>query len=282
MATKDEVLREIDDLNSTSDLYKPDEDIEIIRSKIMKDYGQAIFLEMDNEKTAYSTRRAQEKAILHYISTGDILKISALLDLSEKKKQGKVTTDSMTVGAMSDIPKLQALGLLISGITLYTRAAIDGGLPEHMAYALSDSYIKNSITLNNITEINEITNCALFDFTNEVYKYKYKDCSLLIRTCCEYITRHLHDEITLSTLSTLTHKSANYISDSFYKELGIRPTEFIRNQKLDYAKSTLEIADLSITALSDLLSFPSPSAFIAYFKKRYEVTPMEYKKQHFH
>lgn len=101
---------------------------------------------------------------------------------------------------------------------------------------------------------------------------------MLIRKCCEYINRHLHDEITLKILAGITGRSANYISDLFYKELGIRPTEYIRKTKLGYACHVLEIANLSVSAISDLLAFPSASSFISYFKAEYGVTPLQYKK----
>lgn len=32
--------------------------------------------------------------------------------------------------------------MFIAGITLFTRAAIEGGVPEETAYALSDGYIQ--------------------------------------------------------------------------------------------------------------------------------------------
>jgi len=248
-----------------------------IRSRILDEARIKVFQDMDDDKNAESTRRASERAIFYYISTGDIIKISQMLEQTSKDETNVNTGNDSIVGDISEDARLQALSIMISGVTLCTRAAIDGGLPETVAYDLSDSYIHHALEITNHRQIMNLISCAVYDFTYEVYKYKYRDCSSLVKKCCEYISRHLHDEITLKTLSELTGKSANYISDSFYKDLNIRPTPYIRKLKLDYACHVLEVADLSISAVSDLLAFPSTSSFITYFKAEYGLTPLQYR-----
>ena len=76
-----------------------------------------------------------------------------------------------------------------------------------------------------------------------------------------------------------TGKSAGYISKIFQDEMGMRPIAYIRKEKLDYAIHALELTDFSVSAISDLLSFPSTSAFIKYFKEEYGCTPLEYKNR---
>jgi len=247
-----------------------DSEIAQIRNRILEDTRVKVFQEMDDDLEQTATRRSTEKAFFYYISSGDIVKVGELLQHMEKNEQ--------KVGDISEDALKQEQSMFISAVTLFTRAALDGGLPETIAYSLSDAYIHTVLDMKEPSKITKLIFGAFYDFTYEVHRYKYRDCSSLVRKCCEYINRHLHDEITLKTLSDLTGKSANYISDSFQKDLQIRPTLYIRKLKLDYAKHVLEVADLSVAAISDLLAFPSTSSFITYFKEEFGVTPLQFKK----
>lgn len=243
--------------------------IEKIRNGVIEDARLKVFYEMDHETGEKVTRRASEKAMFYYVSTGDIVKISEIIAHADANQR---------YGDISENARMQALSILISAVTLFTRAAVDGGLPETIAYSLSDAFIHSALSMERADEIMTLASCALYDFTFEVNRYRYRDCTQLVRKCCEYISRHLHDEITLKTLTEYTGKTANYISDSFYKDLKVRPTVYIRKLKLDYAKNILEVAELSVAAVSDLLAFPSTSAFITYFKEEFGVTPLQYRK----
>lgn len=257
--------------------YQPPAEIAELRAAILKDYSAQVFYESEGQGTPVSYKYASEKALTYYITSGNISKIQAIIQEMNPSKNRYDPAYFVDIGLLSDNPLQQATSMYVCGITIYTRAAIDGGLPEHMAYALSDNYIRHGLRLTNIEELYSIQNCAIYDFTNQVYQYKYRNCGLHVKKCCEYILRHLHEKITLEDLSEVTNKSTGYISKKFEDELGMRPTIFIRNQKLEYAAQALKATSVPVTALSDLLAFPSPSAFIGYFKEKYNMTPLEYR-----
>ena len=257
--------------------FTPDKSVAKIRNNILKGFEQQIFFETEGLGDPISYKRAFEKSLMYYISSGNVSKILSLINSINPEDNKYAPGEFNDIGEVSDNPLSQAISMFVSGITLYTRAALDGGLPDHIAYSLSDNYIKYSLMVTSIPKLNHLQNCALYDFTSQVSRYKYRNCGLYVKKCCEYIYRHLHDKISLSDLSSITGKSEGYISKIFEQELSVRPTEFIRDMKLEYAANALEISDVSISALSDLLSFPSTSAFITYFKKKYSYTPLEYK-----
>lgn len=247
-----------------------------LREQVLKEAKGKVFLEMDNASETNTTRQASEKALFYYISTGNIAKVAEIMVQFEANIGQIDNMDYSRIGEMSENITKQAISTLISAVTLYTRAAVEGGLPEIIAYNLSDSYIHTALDLTNPHTVDSLSVSALYDFTYEVYAYKYKSCSHLVRTCCEYIGCHLHDTVTMAILSELTGKSPNYISDCFQKDLQVRPTVYIRKRKLEYAKHTLEVANISVSALATLLAFPSTSSFITYFKEEYGVTPLQY------
>jgi len=251
-----------------------------IRSAILEDAAKKIFYERDDDVHSMQTRRNYEKASIYYISTGDIVKISEMIHAASVNPGGEreIEAKGVIIGDLSENAIIQAQGIFISAVTLCTRAAVDGGLPEIVAYNLSDAYIHKALEIRDSKKISELTGCMVYDFTYEVYSYKYRDCSLLVRKCCEYISRHLHEAITMKTLSELTGRSENYISDMFFKDIHERPTAYIRNTKLIYAKHVLETADIPVAAISDLLAFPSASSFITYFREAFGMTPFQYRK----
>jgi AraC-like DNA-binding protein len=258
--------------------------------QIFASVSQHIFMSNDTPGPDNGTRRIQEKAIYYYVAAGDVVRIdevvSTAFDNIVKTKTTVIEPYTKgafagpdTVGDVSESPLLFAKYLLIANVTLATRAAIDGGLPEHIAYAISDGYLRYMDKINDIMKINLLSNKALRDFTYAVHDYALKECGPITKSCCEYILRHLHDNITMKTLSQISHRSANYISDTFAKELGMRPMTFIRSRKLEYARTLIETTSLSVSAISDLLAFPSTSSFITYFKKEYGLTPLQYKSK---
>ena len=247
--------------------------------KIAESIDNQIFLSKDTPGPDNGTRRIQEKAMYYYVSSGDIVRIDEIVSSTIESLERIPIPGAENVGDVSENPLLFAKNLLIANVTLSTRAAIDGGLPEHIAYAMSDGYLRYMDNLNDIQKIYLLSNKALRDFTYAVHDYTYKSCGLITRSCCEYILRHLHDNIQMKTLSEVVHRSPGYISDLFAKELGVRPIEFIRDRKLEYSRVILDTTDLSISAISDLLSFSATSRFIEYFRKKYGETPLSYRNK---
>lgn len=144
---------------------------------------------------------------------------------------------------------------------------MQGGLPEEIAYNISDSYIRVADAINDPDEINMLALHALRRFTQEVCDCTTEHCSPAVRICCTYIQAHLHDAISLADLAEVCHRSPNYISDLFAKELGERPISYIRLQKLKTACLLLETSDMPIADIASLLSFPSHAGLCCFLQK---------------
>ena len=253
-------------------------------SQVHRDYEQQLYLEMDSDPNPVGFRRSREKTMLQCITLGDLERMETYLIPSvqsmDQVSRNVLSTiwEDFAVGTLSERPFEQMLYLFISQITLCTRAAMDGGLPERQAYALSDSYIRYGTQLNDLTQLGLLSSHAPYDFTQAVAAHRFGNMSPVTRVCCEYIQRHMHDKITLEDLSSVSHRSSHYVSDLFVRETGMRPMRYIRLRKLEYAKGILDFTDISVEAVSDLLAFPGTSSFITYFKQEYGLTPMQYRR----
>ena len=92
--------------------------------------------------------------------------------------------------------------LLISSITLITRAVIEAGVDVQSAYSLSDMFIQKIDTCSLISfTLTDIHTSAIIDFCALVKNNKYKSYPLWIRQCMDYIQIHLHEEIYLEDIA---------------------------------------------------------------------------------
>ena len=119
----------------------------ILRSRIRNEitsihraYDLQVYMEMDSDPNPVGFRRNREKAMLSCIRNGDVERIETyLIPAVESVGRNQILPrnilaaiwEHFSVGQLSETPLKQMLYLFISNITLCTRAAIDGGLPEH-------------------------------------------------------------------------------------------------------------------------------------------------------
>lgn len=217
------------------------------------------------------SRRIQEKNMLGLITRGDLAGIEALvLGISRSSPES-------TFGTMSYNTLQQARYALVSSITLYCRAALDGGLPERIAYGLSDSLIQTVDELDSAA-VGPFMCAAMLLFAEAVYRNRFAGHHPALRQCHEYIISHLSEPIRLEQLAQVCGRNPRYLSDLFQKELAIRPAAYIRRCKLEASLRDLENTSESITSIADHYAFPSASSYCAQFREFYGITPQQHRR----
>lgn len=176
-------------------------------------------------------------------------------------------------------PLRHAKNQTIACITLLTRAAIRGGLPENIAYSLSDWYIQMMETLSNIADVYQLSRDAFADFTRRVHKRRASGYSREIQECMSYIGLHFQEELTLESLARELGYSKSHLSAKFSKETGISISDYTVQVKIEYAKLWLRNSDKSIREISNDLNYGSISYFSAVFKKHTGITPSMFRNQ---
>ena len=161
-----------------------------------------------------------------------------------------------------------------------TRCAIEGGLDIESAYQLSDIYIQESEKLQSIEALYQMQYNMVLDFTRRVAQSQLpRDTTSDINKCIQYIKQHTNQAISTSDVASYVGKSRSYLSHCFKKELGFEMREFIMRCKLEEAKSLLTYTDKSLSEISSYLCFSSQAYFQNVFKKKFGVTPNEYRKR---
>jgi AraC-like DNA-binding protein len=232
---------------------------DIIELKIME----------QRENSDYHSSFLAEKKIWQHLQIGNKEKMLYYLKLHSQE------------GIYGTLSKKDSLrnkkNLLITVITLATRAAMEGGLYPEIAYNLSDSYIQHIEELKNIDSIVKLLEEILIDFTERVVKANRSHFTKTILLCQDYIFNHLYEELTLESIAKQLNISPSYLSNKFKEETGETLKAFIQRKKIEEAKNLIVYSDLSISEIYSVLNFHDQSYFIKVFKKLTGLTPKQFK-----
>lgn len=94
----------------------------------------------------------------------------------------------------------------------------------------------------------------------------------------QYLNEY-HTSTTLSDLCEYFGRSKSYISHMFKKANGESIREYCNNLKLEDARRLLAQKEMSVTQIAFEAGFHDVSYFINLFKKKYGVSPLQYRKK---
>jgi YSIRK-targeted surface antigen transcriptional regulator len=223
------------------------------------------------EEQSYHNTYHFEQQYLNYIKNGETEKLKDfLLNNSTILKEGNIAPNALR----------QTKNIFISCTTLSTRSAISGGLDIEQAYYLSDTYINECEKMQSVDTIINLQFTMIIDFTERVAKNKISpDVSPEIFECIQFINRHTNDSIRVDEIASHIGRSRSYISKKFKSELGYDLSYFVMHCKLEEAKSLLTYSNKSLSEISNYLCFSSQAYFQNLFKKKYGLTPKQYRNQ---
>lgn len=101
----------------------------------------------------------------------------------------------------------------------------------------------------------------------------------LLDAVCRYLKKHLSTPITLNELAAYFDKSPAQLSHLFYKNLGIRPIEYLIRQRLEKATELLKQGN-SVQLAASKVGYDDALYFSRLYKKYYQIRPSEVKDYH--
>ena len=211
-----------------------------------------------------------EKNMLTAVKNGDLIQAKKYTHLLDTTGKG---------GVMSSDPLRQAQIHLISHITLITRAALEAGVAEDLAYAMSDSYIQIALDCTSPEQVMRLRDRSIRNFTGAVIHLKNSPpYSKSTRIAINYMHSHLQEKITLSQLAATAGLSSGRFSHLFKEDTGVTPMTYLVGIKMETAQTMLSTSAHTLSEISTILGFSSESHFIKSFKRYCGVTPGRFRR----
>ncbi len=76
------------------------------------------------------------------------------------------------------------------------------------------------------------------------------------------------------------HYSYSHVNRIFTNEVGVSPSKYLKQQKMNYAKSLLTETNLDLATISKAIGYNNYSNFLICFKKEFHYSPNEYRELH--
>ena len=184
-------------------------------------------------------------------------------------------------GRLSASDKKKKKNMAIVGITLCSRAAIEGGISPEAAYRISGYYIQKCDASRDTLYMLQYRNQAIREFASYVLeKQKHLSSSGYIEGCRDYIRKHYREKIYLQDIADFLGISPSYLSRLFKKETGRCLQDFVNEERIFRSSNLLLYSDLSLSEIAQYVHFPSQSYFGSIFKKYKGMSPKAFRDRY--
>lgn len=96
----------------------------------------------------------------------------------------------------------------------------------------------------------------------------------------DYLNHHYGEDINLNLVADKLNLTPGYLSSIFKEKTNINFSEYLNNLRVERAKELLVNVDLRIQDIAMQVGYQNVNSFIRMFKRRYGLTPGEYRKRH--
>ena len=186
---------------------------------------------------------------------------------------------ALAVGLVAPLLRHLMFGMPPILTALVSRAAMDGGLAVNTAKEMELSYIREAEACGTITELKTVMNQMLDDFVHKVRECNANPLiSRTIQESCDYIRANVLKPLTVEEIAKEMGYTTYYFTKKFYKEMGVKVTDYIKEARVHYAKIALLTTRKSIEEISESLHFGSRNYFSKVFRSIVGVTPAAYRE----
>ena len=239
-------------------------------SKKQEETEKIIFEIKEAEEALYHHTYQEERKLLDCVREGNVdgaLRYTRSMDVD--------------LGKLSEKEINHWRNAAIVGITLCTRAAIEGGISPSVAYRLSDFYIQKCDSCKDIARLLAYRNQAVQELTTRVAEKKQdRTSSSYVEQCRDYVNKHYREKIYLNDIADALGISSGYLSRLFRTEMGMCLQDYITFVRIEHAANLLTYSEESIADIAEYVSFSSQSYMGKMFKAYKGVTPRKYREQH--
>lgn len=218
---------------------------------------------------------------------------TSISEQGEFKKRDILILNPENEITIDPIRKIEWIKVTLSGILFTSSLAVDS---DNHLFIVDDSsqMVKNYLDLA-LAETNhrfrgseivmkKLVECIMVHILRNS-ELSIKDSSLQIKhdeidRVQEYIREHYPEKITLDQLSDNVGINKYYLIRLFKQKTGLSPIDYLIHVRLAEAEKLLAKSNVTISKISDLVGFHSPSHFSKSFKESNHCTPSAYRKKY--
>lgn len=170
--------------------------------------------------------------------------------------------------------------LLVSLLTILSRAAVEGGMGQEASYELSDLYMRKLESCRTVDEMMMLGAKAQLEFTQRVRAAKERrDKPLYIEECKDYIAQNLRKPFRVGDIAPAIGVSRSYLARRFSEVEGMTIQQYVMQERCRHAANLLKYSKYPISIIAEYFCFSSQSHFGRQFRLYYGMTPNEYRRQ---
>ncbi len=212
-----------------------------------------------------------ELKLIDSISRGD--SELALLTLNEINSNERASLANRSLRSLKNS--------LICTCTLFTRAAITGGVVPEDAFHLSDVYIGEIENLTTLSSLQALEYEMLDSFIKTVKGQMRPAYHPVVNKALTYIKEHILTSMSLEDIAKHVQVHPNYLSSLFKSNVGESLISFMNRKKVEESKYFLHHSESSLLDIAHLFGFCNQSYYSSLFKKYTGTTPRHYRNHFF-
>ncbi|MBO5292226.1 MAG: AraC family transcriptional regulator [Lachnospiraceae bacterium] len=109
---------------------------------------------------------------------------------------------------------------------------------------------------------------AGYDYPGAVY----------VKQAVDYLTYHYHERVKINELADYIGINRCYLTNSFKKQLGMSPQEYLVRLRMDKAASLIRNTGLPVSEIAARVGYEDPLAFSKIFRQKYGVSPRKWRE----
>lgn len=169
----------------------------------------------------------------------------------------------------------------VSMVTLLTRSAIRGGVPQKEAYKVSDLLLNRASRGKSEQDYVRVFHDGIEQFFRLVKKYKSTSHhSYHIRKCKAYIAANLNQPLSPEKLAQELGLNKNYLMKLFSSYEGEPLMQYVQRKRILASADMLKYSNQKIMEIATYYQFQTQSHFGVAFKKFLGVSPAVYRKKY--
>ena len=178
----------------------------------------------------------------------------------------KLISDVVRGGAVHLEPRAAFSDPLVSQIVLTIANEIEGGFLDYILADALNTALAAQITRRFVDDPSAITLAPSNGLSRE-----------RLQRVRDYIEAHLDDRLTLTDLAEVACLSPYHFSRSFKLAVGVGPQRYVRQRRLDRAKTLLRRTNQPLAWIAQEAGFADQSHLSSIFRREMGVTPGRFR-----